>query len=485
MKKILSAFLSFAILITTFGITAPVETLAAQTKENILVEVDGVEHVVRALNHEFDNNLYISMEDMAYAINESSKAFELRWTQRDGDDVAVLDKVEPGSIEEYDEPSMDAVSEDNEVKHTRKKVFIEIEGNTYNFYAITVGNDCYVNLGEFALAMNVETVIINDEVYITTENEFDFNNYDIEDAGIPYMADSCLVGDVTTGKVYYSTNADEVVAIASTSKLMTYLIIKDAMAEGKISPTDTVTFSKKASDLSKTSNGVIRVEPDKTADIQDVLKGMLIVSSNECALALAEHLCGTEEAFVELMNRKVTALGLSESAKFYNPHGLPVYLNDELTVKQSNHLTASDMFAIAGHILDKYPEVKEITSIKRTRLSSFGDLRVDNTNTLLYNVPGTIGLKTGTTDKAASCLVSAYETQDSKGDTHYIVAIVYGAENAQTQGYLSMLLMRYGIQKYNSVELGLVPEKGEAGEVPDNLDGLVSAVLGAARRNSR
>lgn len=487
MKRLLTVFLS-VILVAMLFANIPVK--AAQTKETIIVNVDGAKHVVRALNHEYDNNLYISMKDMAYAMNKTGKAFELNWTERDGETIAVLQEVTSGSMTEYDEPQMlSGDDEDNEVKHTRKKVFIELGGNEYCFYAIPVKedgkNDCYVNLGEFALAMNIEVTSVNGLVNINSKNEFDFNNYDIEDSGIPYMADSCLVGDVTTGKVYYSTNADEVVAIASTSKLMTYLIIMDAVSEGRISLNDTVTFSKKASDLSKTSNGVIKVEPGKTADINDVIKGMLIVSSNECALALAEHLSGTEEAFVELMNRKVTALGLSKEARFYNPHGLPVYLDDELTIKQSNHLKASDMFMIAGHILDKYPEITEVTSIKKTNLASFGNLRVNNTNMLLHNVPGTVGLKTGTTDKAASCLVSAYEAKDNKGNTHYIVTIVYGAENAQTQGYVSMLLMRYGIQQFNTLELGLVPERGEPGEVPENLDGLVSAVLGAARRNSR
>lgn len=490
MKKILSVMLMFALLLTGFSAVIPCKVMAAQTKETIVVKVDGNEHHVKALNHEFDNNLYLSLQDLAYAMNDTDKAFELQWVERDGDNIAVLQSVQRGSIEEYDEPSMDITDDgDNSAKYARKKVFIQIGEDVYCFYAIPVKengtSDCYVNLGELSLAMNIETTCTNDVVNISSKNEFDFNNYDIEDTGIPYMADSCLVGDVTTGKVFYSSNADEVVAIASTSKLMTYLIIKDAIADGKISANDTITFSEKASDLSKTSNGVIRIEPGKNADIQDVIKAMLIVSSNECALALAEHLSGDEESFADLMNRKVTALGLSKEARFYNPHGLPVYLDDELTIKQSNHLTASDMFILAGHILDKYPEVTEITSLKRTRLSSFGDFRADNTNMLLYNVPGTVGLKTGTTDKASSCLVSAYPAQDSKGNTHYIVTIVYGAENAQTQGYVSMLLMRYGIQSFNAVELGVVPDKGEPGEPPETLDGLVSAVLGAARRNSR
>ena len=181
----------------------------------------------------------------------------------------------------------------------------------------------------------------------------------------------------------------------------------------------------------------------------------------------------------------VVALGLSMDALFYNPHGLPVYDEDVLTVKRHNHLTANDMFKLSSHILDKYPEITQITSIKKTKLSSLNNFEAVNTNVLLYNVPGTVGLKTGTTDKAQSCLVSAYEASDTAGDPHYIVTIVYGAENTQTQSYTSMVLMRYGIQKFNVSELGIVPDNGGSKEIPENLEGLIGAVINTARRHAK
>ena len=210
-----------------------------------------------------------------------------------------------------------------------------------------------------------------------------------------------------------------------------------------------------------------------------------MVSSNECSLALAEHLCGSEEAFAERMNQKAIALGLSENVKFYNPHGLPVYHNDVLTAKLQNHMSANDMFKLASHVMNTYPEITDITSQKRAVLSSFRNYEAKNTNSLLYNVPGVVGLKTGTTNKAQSCLVSAYETQDLSGETHYLIAIVYGCENAQTQGYLSMVLMNYGIQKFNAIELGITPERGDSDEIPADLESMIGAIINTARKNSK
>lgn len=498
--------LSVVIILSQLFVFAPDNVYAGQTKDNVSVYVDGTKYVVRALNQDFDNNLYLSMNDMAMAMAKTSKAFELEWTTDEGNTVAVLKKVAADSTategdsseETTDEKGTEAKQnetkdeDDRRANYTRKRMKVIIEGSEYSIYVIPVNEkddkDCYVNLGEFALAMNIDVENPDDTdkvVYIKSKSEFDFGKFDLEKAGVAYMADSVLVGDATTGEIFYSSNADEAVAIASTTKLMTYLLIKEAMSEGKISSGDKVTFSKKASELSMTSDGVIHVSEGQTADINDVIKGMLIVSSNECALALAEHLCGDEQAFVDMMNQKAKALGLSEKVRFYNPHGLPMYLDDVLNIKQSNHLTANDMFMLSSYILDKYPEITDITSIKKTELSSLNNFKAQNTNSLLYNVPGTVGLKTGTTDKAASCLVSAYEIKDGGGNTHYLTCIVYGAENSHAQGYVSMVLMRYAIQTFNETKLGILPAKENGGEVPKSFDELSAAVLGAARRNAK
>lgn len=485
MKKIkfFAYFIATVLLINTLGMFMTQSVYASDTMETVTVNVDGDNHIVKVINYDFDNNQYISLNDLSKAFAGTDRAFELEWDSKDGLTYVMVKSTSEQEDEESDEP--DVMDEPQKVNITRKKMFIGIDGNDYCFFAITTsdgGKDCYVNRGELALAMNIDMSFDGNAVYINTTGEFDFNKYNLVDSSLAYMADSCLVGDITTGNMYYTMNEDQVVSIASTTKLMTYIVLKDAMNKGEITEHDTVTFSKKASELSETSDGVIKVKEGDTADIMDVISAMLIVSSNECSLALAEHLCGDEETFVERMNQKAVALGLSENAEFFNPHGLPLYHEDLLTPKIQNHLTASDMFIIATHILNTYPEITDITSIKKTRLSSLGNFEAVNTNLLLHNVPGVVGLKTGTTDKAQSCLVSAYETQDINGETHYIVTVVYGCENVQTQSYVSLVLMRYGIQKFNAAELGITPARPDNGEIPADLESMIGAVINTARR---
>lgn len=490
LRKYIATAVCMSLIVNLLALTGAVKAYAAQTCELIKVYVDGQEYQARALNHEYENNLYISLVDLAEAMSDTDKAFSVVWSQKDNDTYVILEPGHATKEESDDETDTFENFEDGEeVKLKRNRIPIKIGENDYSFYMITSSGEdnknIYMNTGELALAMNIDMSVENNAVYINSKAEFDFNNYSLEELGVDCMADSYLVGDVTTGNIYCESNADETVSIASTTKLMTYLILKDAMANGEISENDTVTFSKKASDLSSTSSGVIKVEEGKTAGIMDVIKGMLICSSNECSLALAEHLCGDEDTFVERMNQKAVALGMSDETRFYNPHGLPVYREEVLAPKIQNRLAANDMFILVAHIMENYPEITEITSIKKTKLETLGNFEANNTNVLLHNIPGVVGLKTGTTDKAQSCLVSAYQSEDVKGNNHYIVTIVYGCENAQTQNYLSLILMRYGIQRFNATELGITPERGDNAEVPADLEGMIGALINTARRNSK
>ena len=493
-KKMVS-IIAFTLIFTCFSLffSENVYVDAKQTKDKMKLFVNQTEYEVNILNHEYDNNIYLSVNDMAKAFNNTDIAFEPVWNDGDSTDKLTLCKISKGtlSFENTNENmlaqdvSADAAKENATVNYPRKKMIININDNDYSFYAIVAKDgeipDCYINIGEFALSMNIDISIENGSIYVDTSKEFDFRKNDFEESGLPFMADSCLVGDVTTGSIYYSMNEDEQVSIASTTKLMTYLLVMDAMKQGTISSNDLVTFSEKASILSQTGNGVIAVTTGQSANIMDVVKGMLICSSNECALALAEHLAGDEESFVSLMNEKKARIGLSEESWFYDAHGLPVYSEDVLSVKRQNHMTANDMFKLVSYIMETYPEITDITSVKETCLETLNNYVARNTNQLLYNVPGTVGLKTGTTDKAQSCLVSAYKAKDLNDEDHYVVAIVYGAENVQTQSYTSMVLLKYGILKFNEGELGVMPSGDSEDTVPEKLEDMICTVIGYAQ----
>ena len=493
-KKMIAFILALVISLTLF----PIQGYCGQLRRTVNLVVNGEDAgLIRVIDYDYDGNLYLSMRDLGQALNKTDMAFEVELTENeDGESVFVLGNIsgddsvaadDSGQAEDKEAYVVEAIEENEDITITRKRMFVEMDGHIYSFYVMPNKDedgqwDVYVSLGEFSLAKNVQTDYSDGVISINTENEFDLNNEEVLKQEFMYMTDSCLVGDVTSGTIYAESNADMAVSMASTTKLMTYLVIKDAIAAGEISDTDFITISKEAVRLSETSSGTVPMKEGQFASMEDTLKGLLICSSNECALALAEHLCGNEAAFVERMNAKAKELELSENTRFYNSNGLPVYEDDVLNAKLQNHTTAEDMFKLAGYILEKYPEIKDITTIKKCKLVSFGNVEISSTNQLLYNLDNCVGLKTGTTDKAQSCLVSACEVTDLDGSTHYLVAVVYGAENYQTQGYVSMVLQKLALQKFNASELGITPVKNDEDYMPTSLEDLVGCVLNKARK---
>lgn len=489
-KRAVAAVIIFAVIGSALVVSMalPVNAKCTTTPDNITVRVDeNKEFTAKILNYDYTNNIYISMRDLSVALNESSKPFALSFGRKD-DEMNIIIKSKKTSVgpEDGTVPFSDNVlSGELSSKYSRKRLCVTIDDHDFYFYVVPFtdsdGNqDVFMNLGELALSYNIDMSLNEGGLYIRPGNEFDFAHQDLFDKHFFDMTDACLVGDVTTGDVYFGHNEDVGVAIASTTKLMTYIIVMDAIEKGEISESDMIRFSREASILSNSGDGVIPVAEGQTAPIDEVLKGMLIVSSNECALALAEHVCGSEADFVDRMNKKAKALGLSDDTYFFNSNGLPTYGKDIIAGKRQNHMRATDMFALSAYILDKYPQILEITSLKKADTPSLRGKELSNTNVLLYNVEGTVGLKTGTTTKAGSCLVAANEVCDIKGDTHYVVSIVFDAESAQTQNYTSLVLMKYGLQEFNARSKGITPNK-EDRPFPTTVEELVEAVVDVAR----
>ena len=178
--------------------------------------------------------------------------------------------------------------------------------------------------------------------------------------------------------------------------------------------------------------------------VGDLIGAMLLVSSNEAALALAEYTAGTEEAFVHLMNEMAQLLGL-DSARFYNPHGLPDYADSLTASRRQNRMNAADLFRLSAALLRKYPEILDYTSQKTRYLETF-DYTASNTNYLLYNQKNSIGLKTGTTDEAGCCLVAASRVPAPEGE-HILVAIILGADSNLDRYRIPQLLLLWGEKK--------------------------------------
>lgn len=476
-----------AIFICAVAICCPNMTEASQIAENVTVVVNGEPHTVRAMNQDLQHNAYVSVRDLAMCLKGSSKEYKVSFETIGDEDFVVIEygEYEPvgGENTPYDTESMDAVSWI--LNNTLNRYKVRINNQDCNIYGIKAKNaegmsDFFMSTGELAIYLNIDMQYQDNQIYINPEQPHNLSFDELNSQGFFHMTNSCLVGDATTGEIYYSFEEDKPVSIASTTKLMTYYVIMDGVKNGEISLDDWVTFSREVARESRTENGVIVLNTGDSAPILEVMKAMLIRSSNECALALAEHLCGSSDEFVSRMNDKASALGLSDGAVFYNSNGLPLYQPDKvMSSKTQNRMSVKDMFILVSNLLSDYPEVTDITSIKMTHLDV---LNVDlvNTNSLLFNLPEVVGLKTGTTTKAGSCLVAASKVMDADNNEHYIVTVEYGAENAQIQSYTSLVLMKCGLKYFEDIQY--TNDTSEVSKLPEGPEELIKAVIRTAKK---
>ena len=215
--------------------------------------------------------------------------------------------------------------------------------------------------------------------------------------------------------------------------------------------------------------------------MQDLLLGLLLPSSNECALCLAEAIAGSEEAFVEMMNRKAQELGLSR-AVFFNSNGLPVYTEDSMPAKRQNRMSAEDMFRLASYLLKVYPQITDITSQKEAKLQ-YLDFEARNSNPLLHNMSGITGLKTGTTNKAGACLVTSLSADDGTME-HDLIVVVLGTEDSMERGRVSELLARYALQAFSEGggASAAADAEGTVRDLPVHAEAAVELVIRGALR---
>jgi D-alanyl-D-alanine carboxypeptidase (penicillin-binding protein 5/6) len=275
---------------------------------------------------------------------------------------------------------------------------------------------------------------------------------------------AALLGDLETGEILYEYNIDEQLAIASISKLMTYLVMKDAIAKGEISLEDDVVISGHTAATEGSKFGLLSGE---TVKLDLLVKGMLVVSGNDCATAIAEHVGKTEDNFVKMMNEKAAEVGLL-SASFVNPHGLPI--NDEETGQ--NHMSASDIYKLARHILTKYPEITEVTKLSQLVVPERNFSKAA-TNPILGEVEGADGLKTGYTDKAGICLVSTIPVEGKEQDFR-LIGIIMGAQTHEERLDKTKTILDYGKDNFSFYKLTDTTQTIDEVYISNSKDGKVS-----------
>ena len=269
-------------------------------------------------------------------------------------------------------------------------------------------------------------------------------------ANLEVAGKSAVLMDMATGTVLYEQNSHEKLAPASVTKVMTMLLVMEAIDSGKIGWNDTVT----ASESSAAKGGSqIYLKVGETMSVADMLKSVAVSSANDCACALAEHLAGSESAFVEQMNARARELGMNDT-HFVNCTGL----DDDDNAKE--HLTSAyDIAIMSRELMLKHPDIQKFTTIwmDTVRNGSFG---LSNTNKLVRFYPGATGLKTGFTSAAGYCL-SATAQRDGLG----LVAVVLGAKTSQERFAGCKAMLDYGFANYALVN----PEVPAENSIPVKL----------------
>lgn len=259
---------------------------------------------------------------------------------------------------------------------------------------------------------------------------------------------SALLMDAATGKVLYEKNAHEPLAPASVTKVMTMLLIMEAIDSGKIGWDDMVTASEAAA---AKGGSQIYLKVGETMSVTDMVKSIAVSSANDCACAMAEHLAGSESAFVDRMNSRAAELGM-EHTHFVNCTGL-----DDDPQAQQHRTCAYDIALMSRQLLVNHPDIKKFTTIwmDTVRNGTFG---LANTNKLVRFYSGATGLKTGFTSGAGYCLAAS-----AQRDGMELIAVVMGAESSGERFAACKSMLDYGFANFAlvapEVERQTVPVK--------------------------
>lgn len=246
-------------------------------------------------------------------------------------------------------------------------------------------------------------------------------------------APSAVLMETSSGKILFEKNPHEQRPCASITKVMTMLLVCEAIDNGKLSFDDTITASAHAASMGGSD---IWLEEGETMSADDMIKATVVASANDAAVALAEHLCGSEEVFVEKMNEKASQLGMKDTV-FKNCNGLD----------EDGHITSAYDVAVMSRELMKHEMIFDYTSIWLDNLRD-GKTQIVNTNKLLKTYKGITGLKTGTTNDAGCCMAASA----TRGDMS-LVAVVLGCNSGKERFSDAAALLDYGFANFSVTQL--------------------------------
>ena len=269
------------------------------------------------------------------------------------------------------------------------------------------------------------------------------NTLPVKAANIVTTAESAILIDAVSGKVLYEKEAHKELPPASVTKVMTLIVAAEAIDKGIVKLTDTVTCSERASSL---GGSQIYLETGEQFTLEEMLIAIAVGSANDACVAVAEHIYGTHEEFVDMMNKKAKELKLANT-NFVNSYGLPA----------QGHYTSAYDLAVMGREALKFPLINKLTAIQEYDLRN-GEFKLWNTNKLLWWYDGTDGFKTGWTQEAKYCLASTVERNGLR-----LIAVVLGVPQVRGHFDESMKIYNYGFAKYSYKEFA--PARSKQGEI--------------------
>ncbi len=277
-------------------------------------------------------------------------------------------------------------------------------------------------------------------------------------------APSAILMESSTGQVIYEKDADTQRPPASVTKVMTLLLIFDALADGKIKLEDSVTTSEYAASM---GGSQVFLEPGEVQTVDTLIKCISVASANDACVAMAEHICGSEEEFVAQMNKRAEGLGM-KNTHFINCNGLDA----------DGHLTtAKDIALMSRELITMYPQIHDyctiwMENITHTTKKGTSEFGLSNTNKLIRQYEYATGLKTGSTSKAKFCVSATAKKDDTE-----LIAVIMAADDSKARVRDAIALCNYGFGKCNKYQ-----EKGTKPVKPVKLARGVKETVKAAQK---
>lgn len=310
---------------------------------------------------------------------------------------------------------------------------------------------CYDTSSSYIWSSDCSATLETSSLINTSINVEDNNSLNLESG-------SAILIEQSTGQVLYSHNSHEKLRPASVTKVMSILLIMEQIDSGKLSYTDQIPCSENARSM---GGSQIWLDTKETLTVDEMLKAICVVSANDCVVAMAEHIAGSEEAFVQMMNDKAKELGMNDTT-FKNCHG----------IDEDGHITSAyDIALMSRELLSNHPDITKYTTIWMDALRD-GKSQLVNTNKLIRTYKGITGLKTGSTSLALYNL-SASATRDDLS----LIAVIMKAPSTKVRFAEASKLLDYGFSKFSFKNFGNKNDVIQNVNVSKGIKNTVNAIL--------